>query len=77
MKTYVYSLQKTLFEGKSDSVTLPSKDGEICILPGHEPLITNLKKGKVSISAGGKNDKFEIQGGVAYIDGKTIIVLSK
>ncbi|TSC67329.1 MAG: F-type H+-transporting ATPase subunit epsilon [Parcubacteria group bacterium Gr01-1014_72] len=50
MKLFIYSLEKTLFEGEAEAVQVPSVDGELGILNGHIPLITALKTGTVRVA---------------------------
>ncbi|OHA27086.1 MAG: hypothetical protein A3C06_01135 [Candidatus Taylorbacteria bacterium RIFCSPHIGHO2_02_FULL_46_13] len=76
MHLYIYSLDKTLFEGETNSVILPSQDGEIGVLPHHEPLVTALRKGVVAVGDGEEKKNFEIEGGFAYTDGARLIVLA-
>jgi F-type H+-transporting ATPase subunit epsilon len=49
MKVGVYSLQKVLFQGDAKSVNLNTRSGEITILDHHEPLISILEKGTITI----------------------------
>lgn len=73
----IYTLGKTLYEGETNSVTLPSEDGEVGVLPHHMPLVTSLRKGVVSVADDGdEKKKFEIAGGFAYTDGSRLIVLA-
>lgn len=68
----ILKLDGIKFEGKVPEVSLPSKDGEITILPNHIPLITILKKGNIKI----KGQEITVEGGVAEIDGKRVVVLA-
>ena len=72
MELKIYTLDGTKFEGEVSSVSLPTQDGEITVLPHHIPLITILKKGIVKT----EKEQVEINGGVAEIDGKKVIVLA-
>ncbi len=49
MKLGVYSLQKVLFQGDAKSVNCNTRSGEITILDHHEPLISILEKGTITI----------------------------
>lgn len=50
MKLGVYSLQKVLFQGDAKSVNCNTRSGEITILDDHEPLISILEKGTITIT---------------------------
>lgn len=64
-----------MYQGESDSVTLPSDEGEICILPNHIPLITSLKKGTIRSKFNGENREFKIERGFAQIERDKITLL--
>jgi F-type H+-transporting ATPase subunit epsilon len=49
MKLGVYSLKKVLFQGDATSVNCNTRSGEITILDNHEPLISILEKGTMTI----------------------------
>lgn len=72
MQLKIYTLDGTKFEGEVSSVSLPTQDGEITVLPHHIPLITILKKGIVKT----EKEEIAINGGVAEIDGKKVVVLA-
>ena len=52
MKLGVYSLKKVLFQGDAKSVNCNTRSGEITILDNHEPLISILEKGTMTIVDG-------------------------
>lgn len=72
MNLKILKLDGIKFEGEITQVSLPTKDGEITVLPKHIPLITILKKGKIRLS----NEEIQIEGGVAEIDGERVVVLA-
>jgi len=57
------SLKEVVFQDYVDSVTLPTKSGEITVLPNHAALISQLEKGTVRAKAEGSEKPFEISGG--------------
>ena len=60
----IISIKEPLFNGEVALVSVPSVNGELTILNGHIPLITNLKKGKIKVRSE-KNEEhfFEVQKG--------------
>jgi F-type H+-transporting ATPase subunit epsilon len=48
-------------------VSLPTRDGEITIFPNHEPLITALTPGILTVCIDNKNTQYAVGGGVAEI----------
>ena len=72
----IRSPEKKVFEGDVDAVQLPGIDGSFQILNQHAPLISALKKGKITIHQN-KNDKsfFEIEGGFVEVLNNKVSVL--
>ncbi len=77
MKVFIYALDKTLYEGEAEAISLPTVDGEITVLNKHLPIITSLKKGVIKISNGKEKKNFEIKSGFAEINQKQTIILIK
>lgn len=75
MKLFIYKLGETLYEGDASSITLPSADGELTILPHHIPLVTYLKAGTIHIKNEDKITDFPISGGFAEVKGEKTILL--
>lgn len=76
MKLYIYTLDKILYEGDSDIVTIPSETGELSILPNHAPIVTSLKKGTITVKTGDSSKTFPIESGFAQINqGQTILLV--
>lgn len=59
----VISLKEVVFHDYVDSVTLPTKSGEITVLPNHAPLISHLAKGTIRAQSAGQQKPFDIVGG--------------
>ncbi|MEI7792829.1 MAG: ATP synthase F1 subunit epsilon [Candidatus Berkelbacteria bacterium] len=64
------------YEEDASSVSLPTRDGQITVLPGHVALITLLKPGEIIIDNGGKTHELATEGGVAEITGTEIKILA-
>lgn len=73
---FIYSLDRTIFEGKATALSVPGTDGELQILAGHASLICQLKEGDVKIETeDGVIKKLPIVGGVAHVKQKEVVVL--
>jgi len=68
--------EKVLYDSQVESVSFPTMEGEITILPNHIPLISALKPGELKIKKDGKEEYFHVTKGVAEVDGKTITLLT-
>ena len=77
MKVYIYSIDKIIYEGEADVLTLPSETGELSILPNHAPIVTTLKSGKISIQSKSGNQNIPIKSGFAEINQEQTILLVK
>ena len=76
MKLFIYSLEKTLFEGEAEAVQVPSVDGELGILNGHIPLITALKTGTVRVArASGTELALPVTGGYLEVAKNRTVLL--
>ncbi|MBI1812514.1 ATP synthase F1 subunit epsilon [Candidatus Peregrinibacteria bacterium] len=65
-----------IFEGEADSISLPTPDGEITVLPHHIPLMSILVPGSMVVRRSGEEEIFAVSGGVIEVDGKSIRVLA-
>lgn len=67
--------RKIVLEQDADSVSLPSADGEITILPKHENLFSLLVEGMVKIKKSSHEDFLAIGGGYVETNGKEVNIL--
>ena len=51
----------------AESAQIPGKDGYMGILPGHAALLSELGEGKLSITLGGKTERFNVSGGYVEV----------
>lgn len=72
----ISSVGENLYDGPALSATLPGSAGEMTILPHHEPLITTLKGGSITVAVPNAGEKtFTIEGGVLEVSGTRAVVL--
>lgn len=72
----VASVGETFFDGAATSATLPTTAGEITVLPHHEPLVTTLRSGKITVRTTAEEPKqFEVSSGVLEVSGNRAVVL--
>jgi F-type H+-transporting ATPase subunit epsilon len=60
-----------------DSVVIPTVEGEIGVLPGHIPLLTQVADGELRVTKGAATSYLAIGGGFAQIDGDKVSVLAE
>ena len=75
MKLTISKIDKVLWAGEAESVTVPSTGGELTILAHHMPLITTLKAGTIIVKQKDvKPEELEITSGFLEV-GKTETVI--
>lgn len=71
----VVTPKRVIIEEQADSITLPSKSGEITILARHIPLFSLLVDGIIKIKNDNEEKFFAIGGGYVETDGQEVTVL--
>ena len=71
----VITPDQLVFEGHVKSVSLPTPDGEITILPDHIPLVSIVIPGTAVIRSDDGEQMLAVTRGVVEIDGKSIRIL--
>ncbi|MCE9541087.1 F0F1 ATP synthase subunit epsilon [Candidatus Kaiserbacteria bacterium] len=71
----IASVGETRYDGRAHSVTLPGVAGELTMLAHHEPLVTTLKAGEVTVRDSSGEKKFTIEDGVLEYSGNRAVVL--
>jgi F-type H+-transporting ATPase subunit epsilon len=78
MHLVIAKIDEVFFDGEAVSLTAPGAEGELTVLSHHEPLITTLKAGVLTVHAD-KNSQplqFPIGGGLLEVraEGATVIL---
>ncbi|MBP7482742.1 MAG: ATP synthase F1 subunit epsilon [Lacunisphaera sp.] len=60
-----------------DSVVVPTVEGEIGVLPGHIPLVTQVEHGELRVTKDNVTSFLAVGGGFAQIDGDRIRILAE
>ena len=60
-----------------DSVVIPTVEGEIGILPGHIPLLTQVASGELRVQKGNETLFLAVSGGFAQVDDLHVRVLAE
>ena len=72
----IISPEKILLKDKVKSVTIPSFEGEMTILPDHIPLITFLRPGFINIKNQDEKKYFVEEGTVEFSNNNLLILTS-
>jgi F-type H+-transporting ATPase subunit epsilon len=71
------SPERELYAGEVDQVDAPGAEGDFGVLQGHEPFMTTLRTGRVTVTSGGARRVFEIQGGFADVTPESFTLLAE
>jgi F-type H+-transporting ATPase subunit epsilon len=76
MKLTISQIDKVLWQGDAESVTLPATGGEMTVLAHHMPMVTTLKKGKIFVKTStGERTEYPIESGFLEIGKEETIIL--
>ena len=77
MNFELLTLTGTKFSGDASQVTLRTTEGDIGILPNHEPLTAAVAPGPVTVyQKGGKNEAFAVFGGLLEVTAERVWLLA-
>lgn len=78
MKFQIITPERVVFSDEVEQVSLPTRDGEITVLPHHIPLVTILQSGELHYKKGGDDFFVAVSGGFAEVrdGGQTLAVLA-
>src|SRR5215207_8467265 len=60
-----------------DNVVIPTVEGEVGILPGHIPLLTQVEHGELRVTKGTETLFLAVSGGFAEVEGDRVHVLAE
>jgi F-type H+-transporting ATPase subunit epsilon len=59
-----------------DTVVIPTVEGEVGILPGHVPLVTQVGAGELRVTKGSATTLLVVGGGFAQVTGEKVSILA-
>jgi len=72
----LYTPNKTMFNTVSEEIFLPTPDGEICIQPRHQQLLSALSIGLLRFKEGSAWNLFVVMGGIVEIKYDSVHIYS-
>jgi F-type H+-transporting ATPase subunit epsilon len=66
-----------VFSDTIDTVVIPTTSGEVGILPGHIPLVTQVDHGELRVTKGGTTQWLAVGGGFAQVSGDKVCILAE
>ena len=67
---------RKVWEGEASQVSARSIDGELGVLPGHQPTLVVLAEGEVRVNAGGSWRKATIDGGFMSVEHDRVVIVA-
>ena len=68
---------KRVYSDTIETVVLPTVEGEVGILPGHLPLLTQLEAGELRVMKRGRPEVLAVGGGFVEVAGDKVSVLAE
>ena len=66
-KFELVSPERLLVSQEVESVVIPGSEGEMTVMANHAPVMTTVKPGIVTVTAGGQSERYVVFGGFADI----------
>jgi len=76
IKFKITTPERVVYEDEVDQVTLPTKMGEITVLPNHLPLVSSLNPGEILIKKGSQAVPLAVSGGFIEFSENKLVVLA-
>ena len=77
MKLHIYAPDKILYDGDTDSVTIPGMKGSFTILKNHAPLISSINKGVIKYKVSDNEEKLSVNSGFVEVRNNVITICAE
>jgi F-type H+-transporting ATPase subunit epsilon len=77
MKLHIYAPDKILYDGDTDSVTIPGMKGSFTILKNHAPLISSINKGVIKYKVSDTEEKLSVNSGFVEVRNNVITICAE
>lgn len=68
--------EKVVYSDTADQVTLPTRSGEITLLPNHVPILSQLSSGELTIIKDERETSLAISGGFVQVENNKVSILA-
>ena len=75
MKIEIITPDRVVLKGEMDWVVVPGSEGDFQVLPGHAPMVTGLRIGRVVLRKGIKESTYATSGGFCEVLPDTVSLL--
>ena len=66
-----------IYSDTIDMVVIPTAQGEVGILPGHIPLLTQIVNGELRVTKDGKEQLLAVGGGFGHVEAEKVSILAE
>jgi len=77
MQFELVSPERKLASMQAESVSIPGAEGDMVAMPNHAPVVTTLRPGYVTVTAGGEATDYLVTGGFAEVSAEGVTVLAE
>jgi F-type H+-transporting ATPase subunit epsilon len=77
LQVELVAADRKVWEGEAEQVSARSIEGDLGILPGHQPLLCVLAEGEVRVNAGGPGRGGPGDGGVLSVDHDRVTIVAE
>jgi len=76
IKFKIATPERVVYEDEIDQITLPTKMGEITVLPHHLPLVSALQPGEILLKKDGQEVPMAVSGGFVELHDNELVILA-
>lgn len=77
LRLEIVTPEARVYSDTIDTVVIPTVEGEVGILPGHIPLLTQVEDGELRVTKAGTTQFLAVSGGFAEVEGDCVRVLAE
>ena len=77
LQVELVAADRKVWEGEASQVSARSIEGDLGILPGHQPLLCVLAEGEVRVNSGGSWRSAQIDGGFLSVDHDRVTIVAE
>jgi len=76
IKFQITTPERVVYSEEVEQITIPTKDGEITVLPGHLPLVSSLMPGELRAVKDGQESSMAVAGGFVEVMPDQVVILA-
>ena len=77
LQVELVSADRKVWEGEASQVSARSTEGDLGILPGHQPILCVLGEGEVRVNSDGSWRSAQIDGGFLSVDHDRVTIIAE